>query len=379
MKISFKDYLLFACLSAAVILCAAELVLRIAFGLPEGIFWDWSTGKNGLYPESARIKMLWGPVPYVLETNSRGFRGPELLPESDETKIRIAALGDSVTDGAFVDNRETSPFLLQEILRKRGMEVEVFDAAHMGGSIDKELAIFKKNVMPFHPEIVVLTFVTNDIAEIWGKSKEDLVAGITEKPETSLANFVLVNTAVGEFVFDSYLKLRFSDYRKAREKAKDFSNRYNIAGGDNYHENSRLFIKRFRDTDGLLLNEPFSEEVLKHIDNYVHALRELKAACDARNIKLLFVYSPAYPQIYDSSASFRIRDILQEKSRQSGISFLDLTPFFQAEGRERVLHLAPLDYHLNPAGNRLLAATIADHLHANFLSVPGLGNPGAKR
>ena len=362
------------CLAAAVILCAAELGLRLMYHLPEGIFWEWFPGSNGLYPENSRVKMLWGPVPYIVEANSLGFRGPELKDSAAKAKMRIAALGDSVTDGAFVDNNETYPFFLQEILRNMGSDVDVIDAAHMGGSIDKEFAIFKRNVLPLHPDIVILTFVTNDIAEIWGKSKEDLVSGIIERPEAGIGNFILVKTAVGEFIFDAYLKLRFSNYRKMRQETQDFSNRYNIEGGDHYYENSLLFNERFRDTDGLILNEPFSEEVGKHIDNYIYALRVLNEVCTSNNIKLVFVYFPAYSQIYDNSTSIRIRHILAEASDQLGISFLDLTPFFQAKGKNTVLHMAPLDYHLNPAGNKVMAAAIANYLNGNLLKRSELDN-----
>ena len=371
MKVTVKGYFLFLFLATAFILGSAELLLRVAFHLPEGIFWDWSPADNGLYPANSRIKMLWGPVPYILETNSLGFRGPELSEPAAESKIRIAALGDSVTDGAFVDNNDNYPSALQEILRNMGIDADVIDAAHMGGSIDKEFAIFRRNVMPLHPQIVILTFVTNDIAEIRGKPKEELISGSIEKPETNIANFFLVKTAVGEFIFDAYLKLRYSNYRKTREETRDFSNRYNIQGGDKYSENSLLFNKRFQDTDGLILTEPFSKEVRDHIDNYIYALRGLRDVCAANNIKLHFVYFPAYSQIYDDSASFRIRDILAEASGRLGISFLDLTPVFQDKGKNAVLHMAPLDYHLNPEGNRVMAEAIADYLQSTFLKKTG--------
>ena len=47
------------------------------------------------------------------------------------------------------------------------------------------------------------------------------------------------------------------------------------------------------------------------------------------------------------------------------IPFIDLTPILQREGRNRVLHLAPIDFHPNPAGYEVIATGIADFLMQN--------------
>ena len=47
--------------------------------------------------------------------------------------------------------------------------------------------------------------------------------------------------------------------------------------------------------------------------------------------------------------------------------FLDLTPDFRREGRDRVLHLAPVDYHLNPAGNEVIACAVVAFLREREL------------
>jgi hypothetical protein len=40
------------------------------------------------------------------------------------------------------------------------------------------------------------------------------------------------------------------------------------------------------------------------------------------------------------------------------VSFLDLTDLFQQRGQVEPLHLAPLDFHPNPRGNRVMAEAI---------------------
>jgi len=78
----------------------------------------------------------------------------------------------------------------------------------------------------------------------------------------------------------------------------------------------------------------------------------------------VFVYFPAYPQVYDTSSSSRIQDLLREECRRLGVPFCDLTPAFRRQAASEVLYLAPLDFHPNPAGNRLIAKTVGEFLLA---------------
>ena len=98
------------------------------------------------------------------------------------------------------------------------------------------------------------------------------------------------------------------------------------------------------------------------VDDYLFALNRVKRFCDAHAAALVFVYFPCYPQVYDPNTPMTIRDVLGRKCRELAIPFLDLTPAFRRMGRVKVLHLAPLDFHPNPDGNRLMAETIAEFL-----------------
>ena len=64
---------------------------------------------------------------YELSTNSLGLRGPE-LGEDDPAVPRLLAIGDSVTHGWGVDEDESYPSVLQELLTDRGHRVQVVNA-----------------------------------------------------------------------------------------------------------------------------------------------------------------------------------------------------------------------------------------------------------
>ena len=64
---------------------------------------------------------------YSLSTNSLGLRGPE-LGDDDPAVPRLLAIGDSVTHGWGVDEDESYPSVLQELLGERGHRVQVVNA-----------------------------------------------------------------------------------------------------------------------------------------------------------------------------------------------------------------------------------------------------------
>ena len=79
----------------------------------------------------------------------------------------------------------------------------------------------------------------------------------------------------------------------------------------------------------------------------------------------MFAYFPAYSQVYEARPSLVLRNILRKFCLRNSIHFLDLTPIFRSADRKQPLHLAPIDFHPNPRGNRLIAKSVADFLIAN--------------
>ena len=101
---------------------------------------------------------------------------------------RIVAIGDSTTEGFFVSDEETYPFILHQRLRgKYARATAVFNAARGGGSIDKELAILRDVALPLTPDVVLLAFCTNDISDLRNKSRGRLMSGSTGFNRRSLS------------------------------------------------------------------------------------------------------------------------------------------------------------------------------------------------
>lgn len=348
--------------TALVLLVLVEGVLRL-FGFPVGTFNGAFRTVQGLYPPNYSEELTFGPIRYRVEANSHGFRGPELRTGLAAAEVRIVAIGDSATDGFYVDNEATYPYLLEHSLVQAGHDVEVINAARGGASIDQFLAVLRDTVVPLAPEVVVITFVTNDIAEIAGRGLPELLSlGLDPTLKESMAGIIATRTAIGEGLLDLYLRLRSDKYRRHERQvgaANLDDDRYEIDGGDRYEENARLFLKTFERTDGMLLGEELHPVVRGWIENYFEVLARFRDTCRENGIELLFVYFPAYSQVYLPDAPTTSKDFMTRRVEELGIPLLDLTKALRDGSVDGPLHLAPIDWHLNPRGNKVIAEAIA--------------------
>lgn len=376
----WKGKLIAVCLPL-VLLVALEAVLRLLTEAPKGQFSVWFPGAKGLYPEGAEIEMTWGAIPYTMRINSLGLRGPE--PALRDGTTLIAAMGDSFTDGFYVDDADTYPVWLEAVLRKdHGLDVAVINAARAGGSIDKQFTILRQIVLPLRPKVVILQFCTNDIAELAGKSRDEWLAQEILprfRLRRELGRLLLTRTALGELAYDAWLRATTQQYRKARTLLKDGADRYDIAGGTDFAANVKRYNERFAATDGLVLQDPFTTETQALVDGYLFVLERFHAECAANGAALVMIYEPAYPQVYDERVSMKMRDLLAARCAALNIPFVDLTAAMRSEGAQKALHLAPVDFHLNPDGNRLTASCVATALVERVLRPGSKAGEGTSR
>jgi len=103
-----------------------------------------------------------GPCGNVhVRLNSDGFRSSEISPQ--KTRKRILAIGDSVTFGAWVEQDKTFPAALQKLLPAD--RYEVINAGIPAYDLEQVIALFEGKGARCQPDIVVYTFVYDDIAD----------------------------------------------------------------------------------------------------------------------------------------------------------------------------------------------------------------------
>ncbi|MBI3336783.1 hypothetical protein HYZ98_04445 [Candidatus Peregrinibacteria bacterium] len=94
----------------------------------------------------------------IISTNSLGFRGPEIDPQ----KPLIAVLGDSITFGYGLEDHETIPARLQNLLP----EWSILNTAAPGYDLTVQTAIYREKLKSLEPHILILIFHPNDVEGI---------------------------------------------------------------------------------------------------------------------------------------------------------------------------------------------------------------------
>lgn len=350
------------------VLGAVELALRVFLGAPTGYF-DFllPAVSRGLYPPDAVLPMDWGRVPYVVHTNALGLRRVAVDGASSRAKGRIVTIGDSMTDGFYVDDDGTfQSFLQRRLDEELGPGYQVINAARGGASLPKELAILREIALPLDPAIVILVFTTNDISELRDGRHERLEAHHLRPDGERLplweraGLWLATRTALGE----TALRLYWERYvRGPVRRVPDLGEeRYRIPGGRAFRHNARDFLAWHADSDGIVHVEPFAAETRAAVAAWLALLADFVATCREAGATPVLAYLPSYAQVYLPDASLRIRDVLEREAHRLDLAFVDLTPEFRREGAGRVLHLAPVDHHHNPAGNEVIARGLFEFL-----------------
>lgn len=93
-----------------------------------------------------------------ISINSKGFRGAELLPDS-ERSYRIVALGESTTFGiTYAEKDKPWPELLEQMIKERlklRRPVEVINAGVASYTIKNNLARLRADILPLKPDMII--------------------------------------------------------------------------------------------------------------------------------------------------------------------------------------------------------------------------------
>ena len=149
----------------------------------------------GLSPSStADAELLWRNRPgYPHEDehgpiNSLGFRGSE--PSARRAAIRILSLGESTTFGDGVGWRETYSYRLEEALRARGHDLEVWNAGQRAWTIVQSVGFLELELAGIDPDIVLVYHEWNDFLPTTWRSTPLRGAGLSDRQILRLSWFL---------------------------------------------------------------------------------------------------------------------------------------------------------------------------------------------
>ncbi|MEZ6183812.1 MAG: SGNH/GDSL hydrolase family protein [Planctomycetota bacterium] len=301
-----------------------EGALRLA-GYPTGIvrtfgkLWNHDpeslAAHPGLFAPSAERRVAYPPeLAYDVRFNAQGLRGPEL--REPKPRLRVLALGDSVTFGYHVDDPETYPAFLRAQV---GPEVEVLNGGCGSFTITDERRYLEERLLALEPDVVVLQFCANDVVS-------------AELDRTPLRYEEILNPSEGGDWFRSTaigeLQLR-----------------------------AHIALKRWQKGPPQNLGDPAQPVDPRLWARYAEELGALKATLDARKIPLVLVaftdldvVRNGQPSPYDGE--------LERITGELGVPFASTLAAYRAHGEPTELYLYPLDGHPSATGNRVLAEVV---------------------
>jgi lysophospholipase L1-like esterase len=134
--------------------------------------------------EFRRVPGIFGPdqhivdrqiaaLPFAVRIDSLGYRGAGFPVQKRPGELRILAIGDSFTYGDFVDSDSTFPSVLQRSLSAScGRPVTIINAGVGGSTITTAIHMLER-AWKLSPDVVLLTFVENDVddlrSDMWGE------------------------------------------------------------------------------------------------------------------------------------------------------------------------------------------------------------------
>ncbi len=104
-----------------------------------------------------------GEFSFTRVTNSLGYSDGEWKLEKDTNVIRIAALGDSFTEGDGAPADSAYPVVLSRLLNELAYKVEVFNAGISGSDPFFGYKNFTDIILPYQPDIVLQTVSSDDM------------------------------------------------------------------------------------------------------------------------------------------------------------------------------------------------------------------------
>jgi hypothetical protein len=152
----------------------------------------------------ARYRHKSADLSIEIRINGQGMRADREYPKQKDPSLkRIVALGDSFTMGLEVEREQCFSSVLERELRARGHAVEVLNTGVSGYSTGEALLYLERELLDYHPDVVLISFYGNDLADnvetgLFRLEEGRLVPGATEYlPLGGIADLLNRNPLLG--------------------------------------------------------------------------------------------------------------------------------------------------------------------------------------
>jgi lysophospholipase L1-like esterase len=291
---------------------------------------------------------LWDGV--RMRINAKGLRMPETSYAKPRGTFRILFLGDSVTVGWGLEEEQTFPRQVAGALAERsGKPIEAINAGVNGYSPWQEAIYLEKEGLRYEPDLVVLSFVLNDVTERFtlerfgGSGVGRQLAGAITSP----IDWIVDRTAVGHVAAALGARLRFGRDPRAGARRQELTEVSDLV----FHPDRPDVERAWRITLG--------------------ELARIADTCAARRIPLAIVVFPFVFQLEDPAHRRAPQDRIEAFAAPRGVAVLDLLPVLgrrlAAEGRPAEDYFLDPD-HPSPRGARAIGEILSAFLEGRRLA-----------
>lgn len=296
--------------------------------------------------------------PFRIKINKHGLRGSEI---ENKDKPFLLCLGDSFTFGIGVNDKETYPAVLGEILEDR---FQVLNGGVTGYNLSQSLGRLMMLGQQLKPAIVVLAVFANDWEDLDYTSyivandgnlviaprsmrASDFLRGeinsswedVRKTKTTPVTEWLSKWSRAFELI---YFRLFYYKMNKLSDKEKN-----GVSPGD-WQRLGMLTRK--------LLRGEWEERTIRIFNHGCDFIERMKILTESWNGKLLLVYIPFYEELENPGLAL-LRSKLYEYLESKKIEYLDLVAIFKTQGASKIY--IPGDGHLSVFGNKVTAHAIA--------------------
>lgn len=377
------------------LLVVMEAALRVVFGKPVSISLQYSpyvynpVYQVGLKPSNSNVfkrSKANGSASITWQTNSQGFRGPELQANPD---YRVMVFGDSNILARFSEEPNTFVSKLKDNLAAKlpGKQVEVINSGIVGAGTDQLVLKMQEDVPKLKPDLVVLhIFSSNDLGDMIRNrlfeldEKGDLtrtgfpvLVDAKMKPQNKLISF-LTNTRL--YNAAGRINSRITG-KNNNDPAKILSNleKTTAAEYEVYTQHEAQQFSHFDDHYDIdLATQPQSQSAITKLQLLSAMLRKAGEICADNNAQLMILVQPA---VYDLCQNHlfgpkelavnnlykpdNICSAIMSVCNSNNLYSLNLYEPFKASQPEN-LHFRTDDDHWNDAGQLLAAELTANYI-----------------